>query len=97
MIRQWAYLSICLPALLLGQIPGVRGPEYEITGQVLDAQTQEPVARATVTAMIGGSFPQSQLTILTDSAGPSAFGTYPPAAVNCGASGQDTSAEVLPS
>jgi hypothetical protein len=48
MSRQWAYLCICFPTLLIGQ------PEYEINGQVLDAQTQEPVARATVTAAIPG-------------------------------------------
>jgi hypothetical protein len=69
MIRQWAYVSVCLPALLIGQPPSVRGPDYEISGQVLDAQTEELVAGATVTALIGGSFGQSQFTILTSSTG----------------------------
>jgi hypothetical protein len=45
---QWVCLCICYPALLMGQ------PEYEINGQVLDARTQEPVARATVMAAVSG-------------------------------------------
>jgi hypothetical protein len=61
---QWVCLCICFPGLLMGQ------PEYEINGQVLDAQTQEPVARATVMAAVPGPDGKpNQLVILTSSAG----------------------------
>src|SRR5438067_213155 len=69
MMLRWVSL-ICFPALVFGQPSGARGPEYEISGQVLDSQTQEPVARATVTASFSGSEGKaSQLIILTSSAG----------------------------